>query len=131
MYPEAMITAVLNAIPLGRENARIADDIHRIARTPREWRTQIHTREIINLLRQRGEPICSRPSAPAGYWRSRAPVELIECADSLSERARKIELTARALRETASALRQAGNYEGQMLLGDDAPGPSGEKAGKV
>ena len=72
-YSEGLIVEVLNAIPWEKENQIIADVIHGLAKTPSEWRTQIHTRAIIRILRLRGHPICSNGK---GYWQSWKPADL-------------------------------------------------------
>ena len=99
---EATRQRVLAAIPSGRENAIIADRIHEIAKTPREWRTQIHTRQFIRSLRMEGEPICSSPAV--GYWRTTEPREMQACIDSLRHRADEIIALVERMGETYDAM---------------------------
>ena len=108
---EACLQRVLAALPTSKAQAKIADRIHEEADTPREWRTQVHTRNLIRTLRMEGAPICSSPAW--GYWLTSEPRELKECIDSLAHRAQQIDDLVAKMRETYG--RMEGEKQGEMF----------------
>jgi hypothetical protein len=84
---EALKLRVVQAIPLGRENALTADAIQARVGTERERRTQFPTRKIIRELIMSGYPILSNSGKRRpGYWRPETWEELLPYIESLRVR---------------------------------------------
>ena len=78
---------LLIIIPLGRVNALHAEDIARLMGYPTGG-NQVETRELIRYAIQQGNIIVS--TSREGYWRSNIKQEVIDCTDSLKNRADEI-----------------------------------------
>ena len=78
---------LLNIIPLGRVIALHAEDIARLMWYPTGG-NQVETRELIRYAIQQGNIIVS--TSREGYWRSNIKQEVIDCTDSLKNRADEI-----------------------------------------
>lgn len=78
---------LLNIIPVGRANAMHAEDIARGMWYPTGG-NQVETRELIRYAIQQGYIIVSTPRD--GYWRSNIKQEVIDCTNSLINRADEI-----------------------------------------
>lgn len=104
MTPEQL--AVLRAIPWGKENIIIADQIAALAGIEKEKRTQFPTRKIIRELRKMGEPILSNNT---GFWQSLELPEFTIVVRDLLGRGRSTIETAHFLIGTKTEI-ESGTY---------------------
>lgn len=74
---------LLKIIPFGKTNAIHAENIAAMLGYPTEG-NQVETRELIRYAIQQGYVIVSTSH---GYWRSNIKQEVIDCTDSLKNRA--------------------------------------------
>lgn len=101
--------AVLSSIPRGKDHAIIADLIHDIAKTKKEWRTQLPTREIIRSLQLKGYAIVSKPDR--GYWITDKPVDVQTYIGSLQGRISSLEQKIDVLWKTYDRLIEEGGED--------------------
>ena len=86
-YNQQELQRLLNIIPFGRANALHAEEIARRMSYPTGG-NQVETRELIRYAIQQGSIIVSTPRE--GYWRSNIKQEVVDCTDSLKNRAKEI-----------------------------------------
>lgn len=78
---------LLNIVPFGRENAMHAEDIANSMGYPTGG-NQVETRALIRYAIQQGYIIVS--TSRDGYWRSNVKQDVIDCTNSLINRADEI-----------------------------------------